>query len=98
MKNTKASLIIILFLLVTNAVVAMQYLSVRSELQETKELVSDQRRNQQTLDFYQLFVEEVLHAEGEVDFETRLQLENSVRGIGDEVRDLLLLLGRRLEG
>ncbi|MFC1613147.1 hypothetical protein ACFL23_02330 [Patescibacteria group bacterium] len=35
------------------------------------------------MDFTKLFIEKVLQAEQEVDFETRLKLENGVRDLGD---------------
>ena len=34
--------------------------------------------------FGQLFIEKVLEAQGEVEFETRLELENAVRDLNDE--------------
>lgn len=40
--------------------------------------------NQKVLAFTSLFIDQVLRAEGEVDFETRLKLENSIRAIGDQ--------------
>ena len=39
--------------------------------------------NTKVLDFTSLFIREVLQAESEVDFETRLNLENAVRDLKD---------------
>ena len=39
--------------------------------------------NQPVLNFSRLFVEKVLEAEAEIDFETRLELENAVRDLND---------------
>ena len=40
-------------------------------------------KNESTIEFLALFVEKVLKSEKEVDFDTRLALENSVRATGD---------------
>ena len=77
-------LILIAILLAGNIFFGMQYVGARQALQETQSSLTAQRTNERTLAFTQLFVEKVLQSEGEVDFETRLLLENSVRAIGDE--------------
>ncbi len=46
--------------------------------------MESQKTNEKVLDFTKLFIEKVLKAETEVDFETRLKLENAVRNLGDE--------------
>jgi hypothetical protein len=46
--------------------------------------LESQKTNEKVLDFTKLFIEKVLKAETEVDFETRLKLENAVRNLGDE--------------
>ncbi len=40
--------------------------------------------NQRTLEFLSLFIKKVLKAEREVDFDTRLMLENKVRELNDK--------------
>lgn len=40
--------------------------------------------NQRTLEFLSLFIKKVLKAEKEVDFDTRLMLENKVRELNDK--------------
>jgi len=47
------------------------------------------------LSFAKLFIEKVLKAEGEIDFETRLELENAVRNIEDN--DILFQWQRFVE-
>ena len=80
----KILLILIALLLVSNIFFGMQYVAMQKELRQTQNALTTQRINERTLAFTQLFVEKVLKADGEIDFETRLQLENSVRTIGDE--------------
>ncbi len=43
-----------------------------------------QEINEKVLEVSKLFIEKVLKAETEVDFETRLKLENAVRNLGDQ--------------
>lgn len=54
------------------------------ELAEAKNEISSFNKNEKVLAFAGLFIEEVLKADKEVDFETRLRLENAVRDIKDE--------------
>ena len=86
MKNPKLILfaILIVVLLAGNVFLGMQYVTLQKELRESQNAVAVQKINEKTLAFTQLFVEKVLKSETEVDFDTRLQLENAVRGIGDE--------------
>jgi len=85
MKNRNVILsIVILLLLAGNVFFAMQYMAVQEELRQAQAVLSVQNINANTLAFTQLFIDKVLNTEGEVDFETRLQLENAVRAIGDE--------------
>ena len=80
----KILLILIALLLVSNIFFGMQYVAMQKELRQPQNALTTQRINERTLAFTQLFVEKVLKADGEIDFETRLQLENSVRTIDDE--------------
>ena len=83
--SSKAFVIVVIFLLLASDVFfAAQYVNAQRQLRETQVQLEDQRINERTLAFTQLFIEKVLKSETEIDFETRLQLENAVRGIGDE--------------
>ncbi len=75
--------VIILFLLASNVYFAFQYSAAKKELEETKIDLQTKEFNEKILNFTSLFIEKVLKAEGEVDFETRLNLENAVRNLGD---------------
>jgi len=81
--NKVFSALFILILLAGNIFFWMRYSAIQQELEKTKEALTVQNTNEKILDFTKLFIEKVLKAEGEVDFETRLNLENAVRNLGD---------------
>jgi len=75
--------VIILFLLAGNIYFYVQYSAIKKELEKTKIELQTKEFNEKILNFTSLFIVKVLKAEGEVDFETRLNLENAVRNVGD---------------
>ncbi len=77
-------IILVLILLTGNVFWGVKYFSLQKELQETQTGLETQKLNEKVLEFTKLFIEKVLKAETEVDFETRLQLENAVRNLDDE--------------
>ena len=77
-------IILVFILLAGNIFLGFQYKSVQQELQQAKTAAATQGINEKVLGFTKLFIENVLATEGDVDFETRLQLENAVRAIDDE--------------
>ncbi len=84
-KENKTILItVILLLIISNVFFGFKYLTVQKELQQTQTALEAQKTNEKVLDFAKLFIEKVLKAKGEVDFETRLKLENAVREIRDK--------------
>ena len=76
--------LIILILLLTAFFFVSKYFSLQKELKETKTFLETQKINEKTLEFAKFFTKNVLKAEKEVDFETRLKLENAVRNLNDE--------------
>jgi len=76
--------IVVLILLAGNFYFAFKYFAVQKELGQTQTLLETQQTNEKVLEFTKLFIEKVLKAETEVDFETRLKLENAVRNLEDE--------------
>jgi hypothetical protein len=84
MNKPRAILIIILILLASNIFFGFKYFSVVKELRQTQTALETQVINDKVLEFAKLFIEKVLKAETEVDFETRLKLENAVRNLNDE--------------
>lgn len=84
MNKQKIILIIILILLAGVIFFGFKYFAAQKELQQTQTALEAQKTNEKVLDFTKLFIEKVLKADTEVDFETRLQLENAVRNLEDE--------------
>ena len=76
--------IIILVLIAGNIFFAVKYFSAQKELQRIQVIAEDKNTNEKVLNFTKLFITEVLRADGEVGFETRLKLENAVRDLKDE--------------
>lgn len=77
-------LILALVLLAGNVYFGMQYSAIQKELRQTQIALETQKTNEKILAFTKLFIEKVLKAETEVDFETRLKLENAVRNLNNE--------------
>lgn len=84
MRKEKLILIVIIGLLViSNVFFILAYGKAARELKETSARVLAQDSNKRILDFARLFIQKVLKSETEIDFETRLLLENSVRAGND---------------
>jgi hypothetical protein len=86
MENNKRIFYIILFgvLLIATVFFGLQYFTLTQELSEIKTTQSKVELNGKVIDFASMFITKVLQADQEVDFETRLSLENAVRGLEDE--------------
>ncbi|MEK7624554.1 MAG: hypothetical protein AAB404_02465 [Patescibacteria group bacterium] len=78
------TVLIIVFLLAVVSLGAKKYTETQKELEIAKESLKTQQINEKNLSFAKLFIDQVLKAEKEIDFETRLKLENAVRNIGDD--------------
>ena len=79
-----AVILVILILLAAIAFLGWKYVQVRGELRTNEEALKVRQINEKILGFTNLFINQVLRAKEEIDFETRLKLENTVRGIGDD--------------
>jgi hypothetical protein len=87
MENHNKRVIIIIIigaLLVGNVFFGINYFTQAKELQEIKSTQTKTQLNSKVLDFASLFIKKVLQADNEVDFETRLSLENAVRDLEDD--------------
>ena len=85
MTNQKIVLIVILIILLAGDVFfGFKYFAVQKEFRQNQEVAKAQNINDKILDFTKLFIEKVLKAKTEIDFETRLELENAVRNLNDE--------------
>lgn len=71
-------------LIISNAYFALKANSLGGELANAKKEISLFNRNGKVISFSRLFIENVLKSDKEVDFDTRLKLENAVRDIKDD--------------
>jgi hypothetical protein len=92
MKSKAFWMVIFLVLLGSNLLFAAMYFQAAKELEGTKIALSTQRYNAKYLDFLKMFIKLVIRSDKEVDFETRLKLENSVRSLKEEYNDPEILL------
>lgn len=85
MENKKRIIeFVIVALIVSNAFFAYSYFNSYKELKNINSAETKVELNAKVIDFTSMFIEKVLQAEEEVDFETRLSLENAVRDLKDE--------------
>lgn len=83
MRQTKLLYLVVALLVVSNLWFGVEYLAAQGRVRAYQTESRRQVLNERILAFTQLFVSTVLQAEREVDFETRLKLENAVREIQD---------------
>jgi len=76
--------LIIIVLVATVLILAGQNYSERRDLIVAQNTIKTFQYNQKILDFTTMFITKVLKADGEVSFEDRLNLENTVRNIDDK--------------
>lgn len=86
MENKKRVGLIIFIgaLIVGDVFFALNYYFNFKELQAIKSAEVKVELNQKIINFASMFIKKVLQADREVDFETRLSLENAVRDLKDE--------------
>jgi hypothetical protein len=84
MNKTKFIFLILIFSLAVNIILAVKYSAIKKELKELKRPIEIQTYNEKVLNFTKFFIDKVLKAEGEVDFDTRLKLETAVRDLNDK--------------
>lgn len=85
MSNLKTILIIIILILIgTNAYTGFVHYGMIKKIEQNQSIIDSQIINRKVLEFTDIFIKKVLKAEGEIDFETRLSLENLVRDLEDE--------------
>ena len=83
MKSKIISFAIVAGLLAGNVFFATQYYSAQKSLEAINFAASAQRFNEKNLLFLKLFVKTVIKSDQEVNFETRLKLENAVRELNE---------------
>ena len=93
MNRQKLIIILIIILIVVNIFLIYRYLLLAQEIEKMKitsglpeksTITFPNTKNERIINFLKLFIAKVLKAEKEVDFETRLKLENAVREIQDK--------------
>ncbi len=84
MKSKVLLAVMFIALLAGNIFFGLSYLAKQKELEGTQIVISTQRYNAMMLNFAKMFIKRVLKADKEVDFETRLKLENAVRDLKDD--------------
>jgi hypothetical protein len=93
MNRQKLIIILIIALIVINIFLIYRYLLLAQEIEKMKitsglpeksTITFPSTKNERIINFLKLFIAKVLKAEKEVDFETRLKLENAVREIQDK--------------
>ena len=82
--NKRIFVIVIFVLIAGNVFFGYNYYQAHKELQAMKSTQAKIEQNQKVIDFASMFIEKVLKANKEVDFETRLSLENAVRDLKDD--------------
>jgi hypothetical protein len=82
-KSKVVSVLLILLLIATNVFTILSLIKSQKELKEMQSQLAETQDKNPILDFNKLFIEKVLKATDEVDFETRLDLENQVRNLND---------------
>jgi hypothetical protein len=83
MNKRSTIIIIIVILLIGNVYFAIQSSLKSSQLASINAQISIVSTNQKILGFSRMFIDDVLNSDKEVDFDTRLKLENAVRDIKD---------------
>lgn len=83
---TKQRLVVVLamlVLIVLSSYLAVDLMNAKKALKQAQAQAEEANAKKPIVEFNKMFVEKVLKAPGEVSFETRLELENSVRNLGD---------------
>lgn len=82
-KNRVLVIIVIGALIISDVFFALNYFTNLQELNTVKNTQAKVETNLKVINFTSLFIKKVLQANTEVDFETRLSLENAVRDLKD---------------
>jgi len=82
-KKLLCSLLILLSVGV-NILLGWAYYSAKQELSSAQTVLSARLNKDKNVNFLRMFIKKVIRSEAEVDFESRLKLENAVRDLGDK--------------
>jgi hypothetical protein len=81
--STKHKFFVILLLMAV-IILAWRVVALTSLVNSNSQVLEERSSSQAIIQFGQLFIDKVLRAEGEVNFDTRLELENKVRALNDK--------------
>lgn len=76
--------VLIIMLIASNVFFSVRYFSAKRETRDALAIANASTISHKVLDFTAMFVNDVLKADKEVSFETRLALETKVRDLKDE--------------
>jgi hypothetical protein len=62
----------------------VKYFTLKADYSRLEIALAAQKKSDAVLDFTQMFIEKVLQTQSEVDFDTRMKLENAVINLNDE--------------
>ena len=83
MKQKQIYLIIII-LLSANLFLGVKYFNTNQELKETKAITAAQEEKTKFTEFNKTFINEVLQTKTEVNYDTRLKLDEMIKDINDQ--------------
>lgn len=75
--------VLVLILIAGNSYFLAKNVSLEAQLKQANLSLESRKSSEQISAFARLFVQKVLKSDKEVDFESRLELENAVRGLDD---------------
>jgi len=84
MNKTRILLLVCILLLAVSIFFGVRYYETCQESNKMQNLVYSYEKGDKVVEFTDLFIAEVLQSDKEVDFETRLKLENAVRDLQNE--------------
>jgi len=75
---------LVIILLAVGVFFGVKYFTLKADYQRAQTALAAQKKSVAVLDFTQMFIEKVLQTQSEVDFDTRMKLENAVINLNDE--------------
>jgi len=76
--------LLILLSVGANIILGWAYFSAKQDLSSAQTVLSSLQNKDKNVSFLRMFIKKVIRSESEVDFESRLKLENAVRELSDQ--------------
>lgn len=93
--SNKIALTLVIVIVASNIAWGIGYFKQKSVLRQTQNELKMSAQNKKIIAFQKLFVDKVLKSNGEVDFDTRVMLQNSVNDTRD--KDIIAVWNSFLE-